>query len=194
MRIHIPAKLNDDPQFVELVSRVASGLLVENVPEQVFVIQIDNWFDQKWLNFSGIGRVGFDSPFADTALDEFRQDKITFPPFSPNRVVEEYCFLRGENGDYAPSEHTSFVHSRERESSSLNLHKRVSDFSDAGIFIWFSSNTQSNSRGSLMVYEVNRSEVNTWFAAFSKKTEWKLLQTCGIAREQVQLLMERSAS
>ena len=44
-----------------------------------------------------------------------------------------------------------------------------------------------------MVYEVNDSDVNTWFAAFSKKTEWKLLQTYGIAREQVQSLVERGA-
>jgi hypothetical protein len=80
---------NDDPQFVELVKCIISGLVSDDFPEQIFVMKIDNWFDHKWMKFSGIGSVGFfwgmNAP--DTALDEFRQDKVTFPPFNPNRVI-----------------------------------------------------------------------------------------------------------
>lgn len=85
--IAIPTNETDDPEFIELVRRVIAGLLTANPVEEVFVVRIDNWFDDKWLNFSGIGRVRFDDfrIDIDTALDEFRQEKVTFPPFNPNR-------------------------------------------------------------------------------------------------------------
>jgi hypothetical protein len=184
---------NDDPKFVRLVSCIIAGLINGYFPTEIFVVQIDNWFDLKWVNFSGKGRVGFFGTITpDTALDEFWQDKITFPPFTPNRVVKEYFFLRDESGNYSHSNiQPPYIHSRRRASSHMNLHKRVSDFSDSAIFVWFSSNTTSNRHASLMVYEVSTSRVDTWYAAFTKEDEWKVLQVKGITREQVQLLMEQ---
>ena len=74
MKLDIPLKPDDDPQFGEIVGRVISGLLSANPVEKVFVVRIDNWFDHKWLTFSGIGRVRFDDLRLDidTALDDFR--------------------------------------------------------------------------------------------------------------------------
>lgn len=193
--MEIQTKTNDDPQFVELVSHTISGLVNDSFPEEIFVVQIDNWFDHKWLMFSGIGRVRFDDPHLDidTALDEFWQDKITFPPFTPSRVIKEYFFLRDESGDYSLSTIVPpYIHSRRRASSYKNLHRRVADFSGSAIFVWFSSNTTSNGRGSLMVYEVGSSRVHTWYAAFTKEDGWEVLQTKGITREQVQLLIEQA--
>jgi hypothetical protein len=193
--MEIKTNPNDDPQFVELVMRIISGLVNDSFPEQIFVMKIDNWFDHKWLNFSGIGSVGFfwgvNAP--DTALDEFRQDKVTFPPFTPNRVIGEYYFLRDESGDYSPSLSAPYIHQRKLAPSSENLHKRVTDFAASAIFVWLSSNTKSNRRGSIMVYEVKDSSVHTWYAELSKDEGWRVLQTKGITREQVQSLMERDA-
>jgi hypothetical protein len=193
--MEIPIKPNDDPQFVELVSQVVSKLANDSSPEEIFVMKIDNWFDHKWLKFSGIGRVGFGS-FGDylfdrdTALDEFSQDQITFPPFSPNRVINQSYFLRGESGAYVFPTRARLVHQRKLAPSSEKLHKRVTDFADSAIFVWFSSNTKLNRRGSIMIYEVKRSEVHTWYASFSKAEEWRVLKTKGIMRGQVQSLME----
>ena len=195
MALKILTQSNDDPQFVELVSHTISGLVTHTSPEEIFVVQIDNWFDHKWLKFSGIGRVRFDSQYLDidTALDEFWQDKITFPPFTPNRVIKEYFFPRDGSGGYSLSTIAPpYIHSRRRASSYKNLHRRVADFSGSAIFVWFSSNTRSNRRGSLMVYEVSISRVHTWYAAFSKEDEWEVLRTKGITREQVQSLIEQS--
>ena len=38
------------------VARAISGELEVRAFHEVFVIRIDNWFDHKWLNFSGKGR------------------------------------------------------------------------------------------------------------------------------------------
>jgi hypothetical protein len=187
---------NDDPEFVDLVRGVISGYLTEGCPNEVFVIRIDNWFDHKWLGFSGKGRVGFGffGNFLidmDTALDEFRQDKVTLPPFSPKRVIEEYRFLRDDSGAYSPGNPLPYVHERKLASSSQNLHKRIVDRVDSAILVWFSSNTKANLRGSIMVYEVKGGEVHSWYSGLAKQEdEWRVMQTKGITREQVHSLLE----
>ena len=91
IELEIPSHEGDDPQFVDLVRWIISAELELKPVQEIIVIRIDNWFDHKWLDFSGIGRVAFgtyyDFPTPDRALDEFRQRKKTFPPFSPKRVI-----------------------------------------------------------------------------------------------------------
>jgi len=192
MNLEILTNPGDDPQFLELLKRMIFQLVGEKFPEQIFVIKIDNWFDHKWLKFSGIGRVGFFEDFRlekDTALDEFSQDKVTFPPFTPNRVIGEYYFARDQSGSYAPSL-APFVHQRQLAPSSENLHKRVTDFADSALFIWVSSNTKLNSRASIMVYEVKGSDVQTWYMGLVKQDNWSVSQTKGIARDRAVSLIE----
>jgi hypothetical protein len=186
----IPLRQNDDPEFVELVKRVIAGCINDSFPNTIIVVQIDNWFDYKWLGFSGIGRVPFAGTFdLDTALDEFRQDQITLPPFSPSRVLEEYCFQREVNGEYSACDPRPWLHEKELARSSQNLHKRIVDLVDSAVIAWFSSNTRQNLRGSIMVYEVQGREVNPWYAGFAKEEKWRVLQTQGITTDQVQSLI-----
>lgn len=191
--MEILSKQNDDPEFVELVKRVIAGCINNNFPNTIIVIQIDNWFDYKWLGFSGRGRVGFPSVGnidLDTALDEFRQEQVTLPPFSPRRVIEEYYFQREINGEYSAIDPHPCLHQKELATSSQNLHKRIVDRVDSAVLIWFSSNTKQNLRGSIMVYEVKGREVHPWYSGFAKEQQWRVLQTKGIAADQVQSLIE----
>ncbi len=196
MNLDISINATDDTRFVELVRNVITELVCQSSPKQVFVMKVDNWFDHKWLDFSGIGSVGFfwglNAP--DTALDPFSQDKTTFPPFNPNRIVGEWYFLRDANGEYLPSLDAPLVHQRKYVLSAQNLQNRVTHFSDSAIFVWLSSNTKSNARGSLMVYEVSGSEVHTWYAGFVQKGDWTVLQTKGISREEVTSLAKLTLS
>ncbi len=187
MNLTILTNHNDDPRFVGLVKRVISQLLEDEYPDQICLIRIDNWFDHKWLKFSGLGRIGYFEDFrleSDTALDAFSQDQITFPPFTPNRVLAEYNFWRDERGEYLPSLQALLVHDRKLARSADNLHQRVTDFTTSALFLWFSSNTKLNSRGSIMVFEVKDLEVHTWYMGLSQDDDWKVAQTKGIAREQ----------
>jgi len=195
MTIELIAKPHDDPEFVELVRRLISGCVNEDFPARIFVIRIDNWFDHKWLGFSGIGRVGFGFFGSylvdmDTALDEFYQGQITLPPFSPKRVIEEYSFQRDESGDYSDRDPRPYLHQRKLAPSAQNLQKRIVDRIDSSILVWFSSNTKQNLRGSIMVYEVKDFEVHPWYAGFAKGEDWRVMQTKGITPEQVHLLIE----
>lgn len=184
--ISIPPQEDDDPQFIKLVNQVLLRLLKQHAPAEAFVICINKWFDHKWLDFSGIGRVNFDGGLIiEVALDEFSQDQTTFPPFTPNRVLEEYHFFHVGDKDYFESVPDKFVHRSRPSRSSKNLHKRVVDFSESGVFIWFNSKTSASQQGSLMVYTVAEGHVQTWFASFEKIGTWKLLQVKGTSREQV---------
>ena len=192
--MEILTKQNDDPDFVELVKHVIAGSLIDGFPSTIRVIKIDNWFDHKWLGFSGKGRVGFgffeDHFEVDTALDEFRQDKITLPPFSPSRVIEEYYFKREVNGSYSARNPRPYLHERKLASSSQNLHKRIVDRIDSALLVWFSSNTKQNLRGSVMIYEVKGNDVYPWYAELVKEECWRILKTKGITPDQVQSLIE----
>lgn len=195
--MEILPKPNDDPEFVELVNSVISGCISGDFPAKIFVVKVENWFDHKWLDFSGIGRVEFFEDFRleiDTALDEFRQDKTTLPPFSPKRVIEEHYFVRDEKGFYSRSSRIPRVHPKKLGPSSLNLHQRIADHVESALLLWFSSNTNVNRRGSIMVYEVNGSVVNTWYAGLDKGTEWRVLKTKGITRQQITSLIRNAVT
>ena len=194
--MEILSKQNDDPEFVELVKGMIAGCINDSFPNTIIVVRIDNWFDYKWLGFSGRGRVGF--PFVenfdlDTALDEFHQDQITLPPFSPKRVIEEYHFRRELDGEYSARDPRPYLQQKELAQSSQNLHKRIVDRVDSAVLVWFSSNTTQNLRGSVMVYEVKNREVNPWYAGLAKKGQWRVLQTKGISVDQVQSRIENES-
>ncbi|MBZ5668085.1 MAG: hypothetical protein LAO30_26325 [Acidobacteriia bacterium] len=195
MDAQIVAGQTDDPIFIELLNSVVCGVVLRSSHEELYVVQIDNWFDHKWLRFSGIGVVPFRFPAYmkrdDGALDEFYQDKVTFPPFTPNRVVSQHRFeRRGER--YTEAALRTPPHGADRQPSELNLHRRVGDAASSACFVWYSSNTLKNDRASIMVYTAMNGEVESWFAAFRRNDGWSLQSTKGISREDVQSLVPKT--
>lgn len=187
--------LADAPQFIDVVNRAVAGELEHKAVHGFFVIRIiriDNWFDHKWLNFSGIGRVAFGQYMGtwfdrDTALDEFHRQgtRSTFPPFTPNRVITQDFYRKSESGSYVLDEDGPWVHSSTRKRSSGNLHRRIVTHNNSCLFVWFSSNTLANRRGSLMVYRANGKIITSWYASFLRDVDWRLARTQGIPRQHL---------
>ena len=197
MTISITAGLTDDNDFVCLVNGLLNHLLVQQSPEQLWVIQIDNWFDHKWLRYSGSGSVAspfpanWNSSFMDrfaSVKEQFWRDKLTFPPFAPDRVIGQWSFLRS-NGGYIEVPLPKLPHRESRHRSHSNLNRRVEHFVQSASFAWYSGNTLKNGRGSLMVYSVGPDKPICWFAAFGRKSGWMLERTKGIDKEQVSHLI-----
>lgn len=192
MSITVNAHTSDDPAFIALMNRMVARLDANDDPEEVFIVEIKNWFDHKWLKFSGIGRVPFEkirdsSP--QVALDEFFQEKITFPPFTPNRILHEQWWA------HEPSQPRHRIHNtKRRQHSSWNLQRRVTQFANSALFVWYSSGTKANDRGSVMVYRVDGGRVQTWYASLRKVADvWKLDQTKGITSHSVHALLDEIA-
>lgn len=182
----------DDPAFIALLNSLIRGLVNSYTPNELWITQIDNWFDHKWLRFSGIGTVDFQFPTFmnrdDSALQEFRQDKVTFPPFAPNRVLAQFSYVRSGD-DYSEAPLIHLPHPTEHLRSETNLQRRVEDFSRSAVFVWYSSNTVANDRGSVMVYYVYAKRVECWFAAFNRHGAWKLYSTKGVSGEELRRLL-----
>jgi hypothetical protein len=195
--IAIPSGLTDDNDFIDLLNSLLNGLIVQQPPEQLWVIQIDNWFDHKWLRYSGSGSVGSNFPanwsysFMDrfaSVKAQFWQDKLTFPPFAPDRVVAQWSFQQSDKG-YVEAPVPKLPHTNSRRRSGFNLHRRAEEFASSASFVWYSGNTLKNGRGSVMVYDIGPSHPVCWFAAFRRSPGWALERTKGVDKEHVSRLL-----
>jgi hypothetical protein len=191
--MNIPIKLKvtdtDHPEFVTMVESILNHLDAAYSPDEVFSILIRGWFDHKWLNFSGKGLVSYESPLPNhpqVALDKFFQDQTTFPPFTPNRILSQTRWAYDDD----PSSKSTLPHKRRCARSASNLHRRIKDHSKSAVYVWYSSETDQNQRGSMMVYRVKDETINTWYASFLYNDAWKLDQTKGIERSLLQKIID----
>jgi hypothetical protein len=196
--IRIAGRLTDDCGFLDLLTTLTRELVTRFNPDQVWVIHIDNWFDHTWLKFSGNGAIAsnFPSMFGlPVHLDRFTsvkfsfyQEKLTFPPFTPNRILGQWSYARTLDG-YREVPLPSFPHSTRSKHSSSNIHRRIEDHADSACFIWYSGNTLKNGRGSIMVYEIEAERTGCWFAAFHRHNKWELTLTKDVSRSEIQKLI-----
>jgi hypothetical protein len=134
MPIQMSAGDTDDPGFIEAMNSILSELVADHEPQQFWVIQIDNWFDDKWLGFSGYGLIASEIPLDryDTVKAESYQEKVTFPPFAPNRVIRQFSFVR-VGDDYSEFPLPTLPHSNDRKHSEANLRRRIQDFTVSAV-------------------------------------------------------------
>ncbi len=79
---------DDAPDFIEIVNTIMAAMISEYDVGEVVYVKIKNWFDHKWLNYSGKSVIRFDGGlWRDSALESVWSEKITIPPFNPNRVI-----------------------------------------------------------------------------------------------------------
>ena len=168
----------DDSGFIEIVESVIGNLILSFNPNEVSIIRIKNWFDHKWLNYSGKKIKKYDTgtgamiPFV---LEPYWGKEITIPPFNPNRVLNE-TFFQKKGNENSKSEELTHIWQR----STNNKKRLISDKTQNGLCIWISTNTVTNGQGSLMVYQIQDSEILTWYVNFENKNGWKITKTKGI--------------
>ena len=197
--IRIADGLTDDSDFLGLLASLVGGLVARSNPAEVWIVHIDNWFDHKWLEFSGTGTVpsklprmfetlGIPPDMLDSDKVAFYQKKVTFPPFTPNRILGQWSYARTVDG-YAEMPLPSLPHDSESKGSRFNIQRRIEDRADSAYFLWYSSNTLKNGRGSIMVYEIESERTGCWFTAFHRHDKWELTLTKGVSRSEIQKLI-----
>lgn len=187
MIVNVAPASGDDPSYLASLCGMLAALVEQHRPEVVHLVRIDNWFDHKWLRFSGIGRVAFDPgyPKIDTALDAMWQSELTFPPFSPGRVVSEESFYRETKSRYARAA-ALVVHSGARDHSAKNLQRRVANEFPSAVFTWFSSESANSGHASLLVYEIAGAMTSAWYSSFLRKNgAWTVRHCKGIERARL---------
>lgn len=170
-------KNNDNPNFILNCEKITHNLIEFWKPTEIFVNRIDNWFDQKWMGFSG------------TIMHKISvwKGETTAPPFHPNRV-ELSEFYEKTAGRYMKKENPKTLHIYQE--SKDNLKRHISEFTNDGLFVWYSGNSKVNGVGTLMCYLVRESECRPFFITLTEKKEWSVSQTKGISQKEINEILE----
>lgn len=179
----IPIDETDSQEFVDLVNAISTSFTTKEGTNEISIVKVKNWFDHKWLNYSGFGVIPFESGGLfeiDAAKEAKWKDNITVPPFNPNRILwEKSYFIQEKNDKFLKKIHNF-------QSSSSNLQNRILDKSKKGLFVWYSSNSRINKKGSLMIYYTDFTKVETFYASFEEKNIWSLSKTKGISKKELE--------
>ncbi len=185
--IKIETREGDSRGFIYILEELVNRLMLRDDIAEIKLIRIKNWFDHKWLNYSGKGIVHFKMTTHpdEVALKSFWKDKITVPPFTPNRVLSEtrYHRIQTENKMFEKD-----LHRWQR--STDNQNNQIAARSDNGLFIWYSSDTETNQHGSIMGCRVENGNVDTWYLSVKNKNGWRVTMAKGIDREELKDLGE----
>jgi hypothetical protein len=175
--VKLQSTSKDDPSFVQLVSSIVDALLLQHAPEIIAIIAVDNWFDHKWLNFSGkiLGALGV------------WKDPLTIPPFHPDRIIDQTVYRMSRQKQYEQMEAPP-LHIPQR--SSQNLNRELKRVTDSGVFVWWSGNTDANAKGSFMAYIQNGTDATSWYASFDRHDRWTINKTKNISTEEVRVLLQ----
>lgn len=130
----------DSAEIMKKVQALVVGVARDYKPARLYVIRIDNWFGPKWMHFAGKFTAG------KGAAIGVHKVTLHVPPFVPHRVVAERVFV-GPNYEeiVRPPLHIECA-------SSDALQRRIADIDKDAAFVWFSSESKVQKRGSIMVY------------------------------------------
>jgi hypothetical protein len=156
----------DDIGFLSLVQRIVNGAIISLHAHEVYLVQVHNWFDWKWLGWGSR-----------------RGQELSIPPFVPNRVHSEKHFIWDtERLQWTSSDLPKPLHIR--QPGRLGSAQPMGRFSSSAAFIWFSGNSALIKDGSLMFY-LSGAENYAWYASFRKNTRWMVQGVRQITRKEL---------
>src|SRR5262249_5889373 len=156
--------------FLARVTSVLNGTLHVYQPAELFLIRLDNWFGQRWLEFSGkaLGALGV------------CKSKLTLPPFVPHRVVSQHHYALDEvTAEYLFDGQGQAIHGT--RPSADNLQRYVATIAPGAAFVWYSGSSTANGRGAVMMYIPAGNEHWAWYAAFARSVPWRITCLDGIS-------------
>ena len=172
----------DDIDFIGNAQILVNEIIADLNPREIFLFKVDNWFDTKWLSFTGkvLGALG--------TWNYNSAQRI--PPFSPNRIMEQSHFQKNKFGTYSKDEFERQIH--KKQPAEKNLNRRIVDVSDSAIFIWYSSNTTTNGQGSLMIYPVENEKCEPFYIGFKKNKKWDIINAPGSNKKALEFYLKRN--
>jgi len=168
---------DDNDQFISRVEVLIEKFILDKKPNSIYLIKIDNWFDKKWLGFSGkmLGAVGI------------TKGDLTIPPFVPNRIVYEKFYSKNHETElYEISKTSKKIHIV--QDSESNLNRKIRTLIPETAIVWFSGNSKKNKRGVMMAYFPVKESYLTMHIEFTEPS-WSAKSTIGVDRSFVNSLI-----
>jgi len=173
----------DAAGFIERISAAVDGVLRLHRPQACHIVVIRDYFDSKWLGFSGkvLGAVGVHGTLT------------TLPPFHPHRVVTERHFARpSDSQEYSLVPGSASLHVEQPSAS--NLTRRVAALAPGTALVWYSAGSSVENRGVLMVYAPAQGAYWKWYVALAAGQPWRLTRCSGISRAEFAGLEQAGSS
>jgi uncharacterized protein (DUF4415 family) len=193
MHVAIEPQADDEPEFIKLVEMAVNGVLRRCSPAALALIKIDNWFNLKWLGFSGTVYFGRYARGGVGCIPSDRRphDRITIPPFVPERVVSQRRFAAPDYREIDPGKpvHVQLP-------SRLALRRIAGAEEPEAALAWYSGNSKANGRGALMVYPPAGTSYWPWYAELKRGEPWRMTTRAENIKpdEFSRLIQEGSAS
>lgn len=181
--IDLQVEEGDAAEFVRNAEAIARGICRAYRPPELVVLRIDNWFDHKWVGFTGkfMGLMGFWSK------------KLVIPPFVPNRICWQHRYKfqsspdRYEIVDPGPALHVDHAFHKGMTPKPKRL---VATIAPKTALIWFSGKSEETDHGAVMAYFPLPDGYWTWYAGLTKKDEWQISRLKGISRSELEFFLE----
>jgi hypothetical protein len=170
--IKLEREESDATQFLGSVESIINKFVLSELPSHLYVIKIKNWFGQRWLTFSGkvMGVMGV------------WKSQLTLPPFTPSRVLSEHYYSLS-SGVYTLVPNAKKLHVK--QSTSQNLVRRAALVVPGSILIWYSSNSELQGRGAIMVYSLAGMEPWPWYIEFKRSDKWSVVRFRNVSLQEL---------
>jgi hypothetical protein len=187
----ISTQQGDSAEFIRKARGLALGVAQASRPARHYLVKIDNWFGPKWMHFAGTFTAG---KFASMGVHKSR---LHVPPFVPSRVLDQRVFA---GPDYERTVIAAPLHIECPSKEALL--RRIADIDKEAAFLWFSGESATQNRGSVMVYlpvafdpTANRRkrlrDSGAFYVGFSQRgLSWEPAMLRGISRTEVANLEE----
>jgi hypothetical protein len=172
--LKIESESTDAPEFASQVERIINAVVSATSPSQVYVVKVDNWFGPKWLAFSHKVMGAFGLASRD----------LVVPPFVPSRIVSEATFSLSEPGAYVAIDPPKPLHIS--QTSGANAARKVSRLLPNAAIFWWSGQSATNGRGSLMAYLPTPDGHIPWYVELTGRDTWRPSMTKGISSFELQ--------
>jgi len=141
--IEFEISTTDDPEFINIVKKIIIGNIIVSSQKKIFIVKVDNWFNHKWLGYAG--------GYHHLGLNHTPPEDVALPPFSENRMESKNYYEFNENSE----DHMKLEPPKDIPPYDIQIpeaSRRIrKNFPGVGFF-WYSGNTATNNKGSLMGY------------------------------------------
>lgn len=178
--MYISPQSTDDSNFIKNINLILQDRIDLWKPKELYLTRINNWFDQKWYLFAG------------TAMHEiafWKEEPIIVPPFHPNRV-ESSEFYQYQEGSYLQQELSTPLHII--QPSINNLKRKINSFSNDGLFIWYTSQSEKNGNGALLCYCIREDTCRSFYVSFNKNKLWQPSIVKGLPFSEIQRIIDKN--
>lgn len=170
---------DDDPAFLDLASRLITGVAVAHEFRVLVAVHVDHWFGPRWLGFCGklLGAAG--------VHNRRLTDDLRPPPFHPHRVRSARAYQVTESGRFEFWEDIRSLH--DFRSSGSNFYRKIGR---GRLYVWYTGDTAASDKAAVMAYLVARDWNAAWYVGFDKFPTWHVSKTVAVAPRRIQKLME----